>query len=303
MCSLKHHINTMMKKFFKNPSEAKKSDATSVMKVLKKVFLKGVEGSSFFYKAEFDYDNGEPAPFLYIGSESALWKKYTKASKKDKDFVGGVCKLEGGENGQAQKLLLKAEVGKGSKAAFLKAVNRDLLKKLSIKAEFVDELSVEIEASDSEETVEDAPTPSTFSVEELNTEFKSISGELKLIQVEYSEKQVDALLDKIEDWEDGYKGLPTEEQKKLASEKDNAKKVAAYLQKINQVDSKIDLLFDKVEILITSYLAMEEHDSKEALVAKKKLEKAIEKTEALAKKINDKSFIEACQEFREVLMA
>lgn len=240
---------------------------------------------------------------MYIGSESALWKKYTKASKKDKDFVGGVCKLEGGENGQAQKLLLKAEVGKGSKAAFLKAVNRDLLKKLSIKAEFVDELSVEIEASDSEETVEEAPTPSTFSVEELNTEFKSISGELKLIQVEYSEKQVDALLDKIEDWEDGYKGLPTEEQKKLASEKDNAKKVAAYLQKINQVDSKIDLLFDKVEILITSYLAMEEHDSKEALVAKKKLEKAIEKTEALAKKINDKSFIEACQEFREVLMA
>jgi len=293
----------MMKKFFKNPSEAKKSDATSVMKVLKKVFQEGVEGSSFFYKAEFDYDNGESAPFLYIGTEGAHWKKYTKASKKDKDFVAGVCKLEGGDNGQAQKLLLKAEVGKGSKASFLKAVNRELLKKLSIKAEFVDELSVEVEADDSEETVEDTPTLSTHSVEELNTEFKSISGELKLIQVEYSEKQVDALLDKIEDWEDAYKELPKEEQKKLVPEKVNAGKVAAYLQKINQVDSKIDLLFGKIEILITSYLDIEDHDSKEALIANKKLEKAIEKIETLAKKINDKNFIEACQEFKEVLMA
>jgi len=290
----------MMKKYFKNPLEAKKSDATSVMKVLKKVFPKGIEGASFFYKAEFEYENGECAPFLYIGSIDANWKKYIKTSKKDKDFVTGVCKLEtGGENSQVQKLLLKAEVGKGSKAPFLKAINKQLLKKLSVKAEFVEELMVKHQ--EEEGNLEN--TPSMLSPQELFAEFKSISEELQLIQVEHNEKQIDTLLDKIEDWEDAYRGLPVEEKKKLAHERVGARKVADYLQKVNQIDSKIDLLFEKIEVLIVSYLEMNDSTSRAALVISKKLEKAIEKIETLAKKINDNDFIEACQEFRQILVA
>lgn len=295
----------MMKKFFKNPLEAEKSDAPSVRKVLKKIFLEGIEGANFFYKAEFNYKNGERAPFLYIGPEDSNWKKYTKASKKDKDFVAGVCRLEAGENGKPPKLLLKAEVGKGSKASFLKAVNTELLKKLSVKAEFVEELNVEIEEEEENEENEEsiAPTDSTIHIEELGTEFNVISEELKLIQTEHDEEQIDTLLDKIEDWEDAYKALPNGEREKLASQRLSIRKVAAYLQKVNQIDSKINLLFDKIEVLITAYLKIETHTSKEALVLKKKVEKSIEKVETLAKKINDNDFIKVCQEFKKILAA
>lgn len=290
----------MMKKFFKNPLEVQKSDVGSVLKVLKKVFPQGIEGSSFFYKAAFEYDNGEYAPFLYIGPIDENWRKYIKASKKDKDFVSGVCKLETDVDDKSrQKLLLKAEVGKGSKAIFLKKINRELLKKAGVKAEFVEELTVELQEEEIEEVVEN--TTPTASPKELSTEFKVIEGTLKIIQKEHNEQQIDDLLDQIEDWEDAYKTLDRKARKDLAQEQDRVKKIVAYLQKVNQIDSKIDLLFDKIEVLIVAYLKREEHTSNEALNARKKLEKSIEKIETLAAKINDDDFIETCKEFRKVL--
>ena len=90
-----------------------------------------MEGSKFFYKAEFEYES-ETAPFVYIGAPAGPWKQFIKNSKKDKDFVAGLCKVE--EADGKTKLLLQAQMGKGSKALFLKAVNKQLLKKISAVA-------------------------------------------------------------------------------------------------------------------------------------------------------------------------
>jgi len=288
-----------MKKFFKNPDEAKKSDAPSVMKILKKVFSKGVEGDKFFYKAEFDYEKGDTAPFMFIGAPAGPWKKYIKDSKKDKDFVAGLCKLE--IDGSDKKLLLQAKMGKGSKALFLKAINKQLLKKLSIKAEFVDELTVAL-PEEEEEATPDSDTPvASRTPEELSTDLKEISTTFKAIRAEHNADQIDGLLDKISDWEDNYAALTTEQKQNLAPSLANAQKAAASLQKINQMDSRIDQLFEKIMPLLEAYVGLDDHSTSRAIELKGKAEKAITKVEGLAQKINDNAFVEICQEFRKEL--
>lgn len=300
-----------MKKYFKSPDEAKKVDAKAVMKILKKVFGKGIEGSKFFYKAEFDYANGELAPFMYIGAMASPWKMYVKQSKKDKDFVAGLCKLEMQDG--VQKLLLKAEMGKGSKALFLKAVNKELLKRIGVKAEFVEELvisAMDAEEDDAEDAGEDdapeaapdtAENTAALSPQEMSDNLKSIAGTFKIIRTEHSAEQIDDLLDQIADWEDNYESLSAQHKQVLAASLAKAQEVGAYLQKINQVDSKIDALLDKIYPLIDSYIEMEDHDAAEALALKEKVEKSIGKVEQLAQKINDNDFVLAAQKFRALL--
>ena len=295
-----------MKKYFKSPDEAKKVDAKAVVKILAKVFSAGVEGSKFFYKAEFDYGTGEVAPFLYIGPPAGAWKQFIKDSKKDKDFVAGVCKLETQDG--VQKLLMKAQMGKGSKAAFLKAVNKELLKKNSVKGEFVEELVLNVLA-DEEEEADDAPeatasepkATTNVSPQEMTADLKGIVEVFKAIRVEHDAEQIDNLLDKLSDWEESYEGLSEQHKQALAASLVKANEVAAYLQKINQIDSKIDALMDKIYLLIDAYVEMEDYSSQEAIDAKIKVEKSIEKVEELAKKINDNDFLDACKEFRNAL--
>lgn len=285
-----------MKKFFKSPDEAKQSDAKSVIKILKKVFSKGVEGVKFFYKAEFEYENGEKAPFMYIGAPAGHWKKFIKESKKDKDFVAGFCKLEQEEG----KLLLEAKMGKGSKAMFLKAVNKELLKKNGVKAEFVDALPIEIELEEEEEDVLEEGT-AAVSPEEIITEIKDISTTFKTIRKQHDAEQIDALMDQLQDWKDNFSSLSAEQKGTLGKEKEHAQKISALLQQINQIDSRVDALMEKIYPLIDEYLNSENHESAEAQGIKAKIERSIVKIEVLAEKINDHDFIEACKSFREII--
>lgn len=295
-----------MKKFFKNPDEAKQSNAPSVSKILDKVFSKGIEGSKFFYKAAFDYKIGEKAPFLYIGSFGGPWKKYIQSSKKDPDFVAGVCKLQ--KEGNETTLLMEAQMGKGSKALFLKDVNKELLKKLGIKAEFVETLGITVtDEEEEEEGEEDAevvtPKVGTTNItpEQMAAEFKNVTATFKNIRVEHNSDQIDELLDQIADWEDNYKNASPKEQQALAAALTNIQKVSASLQQINQIDSKVDVLMEKIYPLIEEYIELDDHSSEKALELKSNIEKNILKIEALAQKISDNDFMEACKEFRAVL--
>lgn len=296
-----------MKKFFKSPEEAKKSTAPAVSKILKKVFSKGLEGSRFFYKADFEYETGEKAPFMYIGPLTGLWKKYIQASKRDKDFVAGICQLT--EEEGRKKLLMEAKMGKGSKALFLKAINKELLKKLAVKAEFVETLAVTVAEEDEEEETQETDSQdekskvetAKISPQKMATELKNVTETFKNIKKEHNPEQIDQLLDEILDWEDNYKTLSPKEQEALAAGLVAVQKVAASLQQTNQIDSRIDMLMDKIYPLIEEYIGLEDDSTDTAIALKDKLERNIVKIEVLAQKINDNTFIEVCQEFRAVL--
>lgn len=126
-----------MKKYFSTPIEAQKSTPKEVAKILKKIIETAPsEPLSFLCKAEFKYAKGGTAPFMYLGELSTAWKEYAKQAKTDKDFMGGHAKVDLKKG----KLMLKVSAGKGDKSAFIKDINKQLLKLSSVTIELVDSL-------------------------------------------------------------------------------------------------------------------------------------------------------------------
>jgi hypothetical protein len=301
-----------MKKYFKTPDEAKKSDPKAVAKILKKVFDKGVGGTKFFYKAQFNYLNGEIAPFVYIGAPAGPWKIFIKNSKRDKDFAAGLCSLGQNEAGDTELKLL-AQMGKGDKGLFLKEINKQLLRKINVKAVFVDELPItemvdeddedDDEAStDSPEILEDSvPEVPEYNPQELANLAKEIIADFKLVRTSHNPGLLGDLLGKIDDWNESYTASDEGVQKALVGHLGKVDEVSKILRSINQVNDLIDSLLSKIMPLIKEFAGMPLHGTPQAVALKEKIDRNISKLEIMATKIKDLDLISECKYFREAI--
>jgi len=143
-----------MKAKLKTPDVAKAKGFDFVKKTLKKVLktTECTEPVDFLYDSEFDYggDVGKK-PLLYIGELTSQWKKYGKTVKASPTFLAGRCRWT-----SEGTLELERKIGKGAKAATLKAVNNGLLKPI-FKASIVD--TVDTPVSDTAPSAISEETP------------------------------------------------------------------------------------------------------------------------------------------------
>lgn len=308
--------NISMKKYFKSPIEAKKADPKAVTKALKKVFDKGVEGSKFFYKADFEYDNGETAPFLYIGPAAGPWKTFIKDTKRDKDFVAGLCRLETSDAGD-KELKLLSKLGKGDKPVFLKAINKLLLKRLSVKAQFVAELPINIdEVEEEEDDTEDAgaaesdanETVATASQDELAEKLErkakiveEFAKEFDFVKSNYDREMKEKLYGKSVRWLKNYMGLDDEHKKTLNKHAQEVKTIHDAIKNKLATDNKLTEGMDKIYAALDKYLELFEAGSDAAATMAQKIKTGIDSVKKLILEVNDKELLKECEEIQELL--
>ena len=139
-----------MKSKLKDENVAKQKGFGHVKKTLKKVLAEDItEPTPFFYHIDFDYGGVEKEPLMYIGEVSTAWKKWIKANKckTSKAFAAGRCVYASGV------LSLEVKMGKGGKAAVLKAINKVMMKPFA-KAQFVDSVDNPVAIAEEEDAAD-----------------------------------------------------------------------------------------------------------------------------------------------------
>lgn len=298
-----------MKKLFKNPDAAAKGTVKDVLKGLKKVLAGDGGTSQFLYKAEFEYSD-KKAPMVFIGAPAGDWKKYAKANKTAADFAAGYCKLESDDDGN-KKLLFQVKMGKGGKPAMMKSINKELLKKLSIAGEFVDELEVHLDDDDKEDIHGDDTTQhiedeakggELTEIQQAAFDFKAILENYK--DVRDNEHDIDEVKDLYKDtieWGKTIKNLSKEDQAKLKAYIANYKKIVDGLKKVMKADEHIDDELDKVTAIVQKYVEIPDHDSDESKKLVTEAMGSVDKIEKFAKFVGSDGLLEQCTILKQVL--
>ena len=262
-----------MKSKLKDATVAKQKGFDHVKKSLKNKLKENIlEPVPFFYDTEFDYGGEMPEPLMYIGEIPTAWKKWIKANKCkiSKTFVAGECISKDGV------LNLEAKIGKGAKLPVLKSINKELLKPFA-KAQLVESVtnpvaiepvSADVEEGSSEGVGDDSETEEV-GVKQLSYDFKDIMQEFKSVRdAEHDMDWVKQVYQDLKEWKVNYNKLPKEEQAKLAPMVKNFPKVQEGLVKVMKADQKIDQHVDHATGLVTEYLEMDDHESKESISKK-----------------------------------
>jgi DNA repair exonuclease SbcCD ATPase subunit len=304
-----------MKIFFKKPDDVKKIEPKAMTKALGKAMKAPIEGTQFFYKCDFEYAKSEIAPMLFIGPPSGEWKKFVKSNKKSPDFAAGYCKTEADETtGETKKLLLQVTMGKGDKPPFLKKINKELLKKLSIEAEFVEELDVENVYDDEKEDIhededihtiektKDDDDDKIINPKQLAFDFKGILEDYK--EARDKEHDIDSIKEVYQDlreWKQNYATLESTDKAKLTAYAKNYAKVEEGLKKIIKADAHIDNHIAKIVELVKQYVAIPDHQSAEAKKIHKDADGVIEQIEKFSKFVGANELLEQCKVLKSIL--
>lgn len=225
--------------------------------------------------------------------------------------MAGTAQLTTNEQGE-KVLLLQSEVGKGDKAIFLKALNKQLLKTTGAQAELVEELPVvdpvESGSSSSEEPMQDSAsaenikrTGSAQALQALSTTAKGLMGAFKDLRGEYDRKEASQLAKRCAKWMADYKALPAAFQPPLKTVKEHLDKVVAQTNKILLTDRQIDkdtkILFKKLE----QYNNAKNLDAPAIIDLKKQLLEGLQDLEKRADFIKDQPLLVIARQYQEEL--
>ena len=112
-----------MRKLFKSPEEV--VSLTHAIKATRRALKQPLQGAPFFFHTAFPYQEGEPAPFLYIGQVSTAWRQAIKQHYRlRKEFAMGTCDYDEKEH----VLRLRIERGKGGRPDNFKLLRKNILK-------------------------------------------------------------------------------------------------------------------------------------------------------------------------------
>lgn len=126
-----------MKRFFKTPEEVNAiAFLEFVQKRLKKAMDVTLKDAPFFFVTNYKFADREDAPMLFVGSPTTFWKQAIKDDfRRRKEFAMGTCTID--NTGDEKKLKLTVTSGKGQRDVNLRLLNKVLLKRLKVVAEFV----------------------------------------------------------------------------------------------------------------------------------------------------------------------
>ncbi len=198
-----------MHKMFKTPSDiGSAKDLLQGLKKALKVLKKSEDSMRFLLKGEsFEFTDEQPGAMLFLGVFKGDWKKYAKAQKAETDFASGFCKLNQQKPGDLV-LMLEATSGKGRKDKFLKSLNKGVLKKLKLRAIFVDSLEADasesqVQPSKTEDVVDEQKEKIALlkaDYQEIRHHFDKFKALLQTKEADGAKREVDLLMDLIEEW-------------------------------------------------------------------------------------------------------
>jgi len=221
-----------MKKYFKTPEDITEVGFKSYRdKRLKSVFKKGVANAPFLYITNFKFKGNkgeEEHPMIFIGDVNGFWKKAINTDyKRRKEFAQGLCTLKKEEDG-SKKLIFDVRKGKGKRDVNLRMINKKLLKKFKITAEYA------AGQADAEENGQgDIAAVGEEVVAQTTSVFGRIKQEIARLQkmspddLEQQVHQIALINALISEWDLTYKKHKSERK----DEAKQIKKLKAYLKK------------------------------------------------------------------------
>lgn len=222
-----------MKKYFKTPEELTKSGFSDYqMKRLKKALNKDLRNAPFLFITDFEFTEAKGAekyPMIFTGNVNGFWKKAINSDyKRRKEFAQGTCSLVEDDSGK-QKLILDIKKGKGQRDANLRLLNKVLLKRLKVTAEFAQATNNSSENGDEQASIID--TLGDTIVSQTTSVFGRIQQEVARYQksspdnMEARIRHLEIIRTLISEWEITYKGHKSERKEEYKQ----IKKLKAFL--------------------------------------------------------------------------
>lgn len=280
-----------------------KAESHSAVKLLTK---KGYNvKTSFFVKAQhFKGDKIKyKGVFLAIGDSPALLKKF-KQEKTSPYVAYGNLFIKKIKDEDVVHFEYVGGQGKLKKPGDWKSLFKEFKKMLKKKCAFViDGQTIEdIEEEDTatkesaaptaqKEAPKTAPTVSKEDVQKHVDSIKTLIQSFVALKGNFNSEVADDLTEKIDDWSEQLEDFGANVKSKLGKvvgKVSEMKKTLFQLGKFDeQVIEKLEKIYDRME----QWLALDDHDSVEAILLEKVIKKKAEKAKVMAAKINDKGVL------------